>query len=59
MIRFILTTSSEILLISMFKRGYIFTKCQELTNGRAVLKITVTNEKRGSMLVMRIRVKGE
>ena len=43
----------------MLKYGYIFTKCQELTSGRAVLKITVTNEKSGSMKVMRIRMKGK
>ena len=43
----------------MLKRGYIFKKCQELTNGKAVLKMTVTKEKRGSMQVIRIRVKGK
>ena len=41
----------------MVKRGYVFTKCQELTNGRTVLEIAVTNVKGGSTHVMRIRVK--
>ena len=44
---------------TMLKHGYIFTNCQELANGVTVLKITVTDEKRGSMQVMGIRAKGK